>query len=136
MDAQTGFARAIAEAARTRNQRRSLENTLQTIVEVACNSVPGFEQVGIATLRKDGTVETKAATGDLVRNLTPPPDIGCRGGRLLDDRQRPLRSHWRSKQQMQRRCAVDGDRLPTPPLRHLAGLRSRHDTSHQDLPMK
>jgi hypothetical protein len=72
MDAQTGFARAIAEAARTRNERRSLENTLQTIVEVACNSVPGFEQVGIETLRKDGTVETKAATGDLVRNLTPP----------------------------------------------------------------
>jgi GAF domain-containing protein len=39
---------------------------LQTIVEVACNSVPGFDQVGIATLHKNGSIETKAFTGDLV----------------------------------------------------------------------
>jgi GAF domain-containing protein len=41
---------------------------LQTIVEVACNSVPGFDQVGIATLHK-GKVETRAFTGDLVLRL-------------------------------------------------------------------
>ena len=69
MTAPTHFADAIAEAARTLNHHRSLDETLQTIVEVACNSVPGFEQVGISTLHKDGTVQTKAFTGDLVLPL-------------------------------------------------------------------
>ena len=46
------YALSISEAARTLNKPRSLEDTLQTIVEVACNSVPGFDQVGIATLEK------------------------------------------------------------------------------------
>lgn len=63
------FAGSIAEAARTLNQPRSLDETLQTIVEVACNSVPGFDQVGIATLHKGGTVQTRAFTGDLVLGL-------------------------------------------------------------------
>jgi GAF domain-containing protein len=63
------FSGSIAEAARTLNQPRSLDETLQTIVEVACNSVPGFDQVGIATLRKEGTVQTRAFTGDLVLGL-------------------------------------------------------------------
>jgi GAF domain-containing protein len=62
------FVQSIAEAARTLNQPRGLDETLQTIVEVACNSVPGFDQVGIATLTK-GKVETRAFTGDLVLPL-------------------------------------------------------------------
>jgi GAF domain-containing protein len=68
---QTGsaFADSIAEAARTLNQPRSLEDTLRTIVEVASNSVPGFDQVGIATLHKPDRVETRAFTGDLVPRL-------------------------------------------------------------------
>ena len=69
MQSDSAFARSIAEAARTLNQPRSLDETLQTIVEVACNSVPGFDQVGIATLHKKGTVETRAFTGDLVLRL-------------------------------------------------------------------
>jgi GAF domain-containing protein len=63
------FAGSIAEAARTLNQPRSLDETLQTIVEVACNSVPGFDQAGIATLHKRGAVQTRAFTGDLVPAL-------------------------------------------------------------------
>jgi GAF domain-containing protein len=62
-------AQSIAEAARTLHQPRSLDDTLQTIVEVACNSVPGFDQVGIATLERKGKVETRAFTGVLVPRL-------------------------------------------------------------------
>ena len=52
------FSRSISEAARTLNRARTLPDTLQTIVEVACNSVPGFDQVGIATLEGKGQVQT------------------------------------------------------------------------------
>lgn len=69
MLATSDFARSIAEAVRTLNKPRSLDDTLQTIVEVACNSVPGFEHVGIATLAKKGRIETRAFTGDLVLRL-------------------------------------------------------------------
>ncbi len=67
--ATSDVAESIAEAARTLNKPRSLDDTLQTIVEVACNSVPGFEHVGIATLERNGEVETRAFTGDLVQRL-------------------------------------------------------------------
>jgi GAF domain-containing protein len=66
---KSAFAQSIAEAARTLNQPRNLDETLQTIVEVACNSVPGFDQVGIATLHKRDKVKTRAFTGDLVLRL-------------------------------------------------------------------
>jgi len=69
MDAPTDFAESIDQAARTLNQHRSLDQTLRTIVEVACNSVPGFDQVGIATVQKRGNIETRAFTGDLVLHL-------------------------------------------------------------------
>ena len=70
MQAVSDFTQSIAEAARTLNQPRSLDATLQTIVEVACNSVPGFDQVGIATLhKKKDKVKTRAFTGDLVLRL-------------------------------------------------------------------
>jgi GAF domain-containing protein len=69
MHPASDFAQSIAEAARTLNQPRSLDETLQTIVEVAGNCVPGFDQVGIATLQKKGEVETRAFSGDLVVRL-------------------------------------------------------------------
>ncbi len=69
MPPASDFALSISEAARTLNKPRSLEDTLQTMVEVACNSVPGFDHVGIATLEKKGVVETRAFTGDLVLRL-------------------------------------------------------------------
>jgi len=70
MQTVSAFTQSIAEAARTLNQPRSLDETLQTIVEVACNSVPGFDQVGIATLhKKKDRVKTRAFTGDLVLRL-------------------------------------------------------------------
>lgn len=42
---------------------------MQTIVEVACNSVPGFDHAGISAVEKKGTIETKACTSDLVLRL-------------------------------------------------------------------
>ena len=69
MPATTDYALSIAEAARTLYRPRCLDDTLQTIVEVACNSVPGFDHVGIATMARKGHVETRAFTGDLVPPL-------------------------------------------------------------------
>lgn len=69
MNARRDVGQAIVEAARTINQQQSLDQTLQRIVEVVRDSVPGFDQVGLSTLRKDGTVETRAFAGDLVLQL-------------------------------------------------------------------
>jgi GAF domain-containing protein len=69
MHSDSALAQSIVEAARTLNQPRGLDETLQTIVEVACRSVPGFDQVGIATLPRHGAVQTRTFTGDLVLRL-------------------------------------------------------------------
>lgn len=69
MLASSDYAQSIAEAARTLNKPRSLDDTLQTIVEVACNSVPGFDYAGIATLEKHRDIQTRAFTDDLVLPL-------------------------------------------------------------------
>jgi GAF domain-containing protein len=69
MNPRPDVGQAIADAARSINHRRTLDETLQAIVEVARASVPGFDEVGISTLHKDGKVQTRAATGDLVHQL-------------------------------------------------------------------
>ena len=61
--------RAVAEAARTIHQSRNLGETLHNIAEAARASVPGFDQVGISVMHRNGSVETMAATGDLVLRL-------------------------------------------------------------------
>lgn len=60
---------AVTEAARTINQCRTLADTLQAIADVARDSLPGFDQVGISTIHSGGKVRTEAATGDLVHQL-------------------------------------------------------------------
>ena len=60
---------ALAEAARTINQPRSVEETLETIAFTARSSIPGFDDVGISLMHRDGVVETKAATDELVWTL-------------------------------------------------------------------
>jgi len=62
-------AHALAAAARTLYQQETLEDTLQTIAEVARESVHGFDHVGISTIDKRGKVTTRAAAGDLVQPL-------------------------------------------------------------------
>jgi GAF domain-containing protein len=63
------MARALAEAARTINSPRTLEETLDAIVHAAQASVPGFDHVGISVVHGRDKVETKAATGQLVWEL-------------------------------------------------------------------
>jgi len=70
MDERAEISAAINAAARTINDKqRSLNDTLQTIVNVARETLPGFDEVGISTFDGRGNVETKAATGDLVHTL-------------------------------------------------------------------
>src|SRR3954451_19538471 len=65
----TDFTSALAQAARTINQPRSMEETLQAITRTARENIPGFDEVGISLLHADGKVETMAATGELVWRL-------------------------------------------------------------------
>ncbi len=62
-------ARALADAARSINSARTLEDTLDAIVRATVGSVPGFDHVGISTVGRDGGIETKAATDRLVWDL-------------------------------------------------------------------
>lgn len=66
---RTAITDALTSAARTMRQETSLEEALQAVAEAARASVPGFDAVGISTVAKDGTVQTRAATDDLVRTL-------------------------------------------------------------------
>lgn len=56
----------FADAARVMTQPRTLEDALETIVEAAQRSVPGFDAVGISTVDSKGNPQTRARTGDLV----------------------------------------------------------------------
>ncbi len=69
MTSSSDIGRAVAAATRTINQPLSVDETLQAISDAACRSVPGFDQVGISTMTKGGALETRAATGELVKQL-------------------------------------------------------------------
>jgi GAF domain-containing protein len=62
-------ASALADAARTINSPLSLEETLETIVRTARDTVPGIDEVGVTIAHRNGLMETAAATSDLVRQL-------------------------------------------------------------------
>lgn len=62
-------AAALDVAARTINSSPTVEGTLDAIVHAAKASVPGFDEVGVSIVHHDGTIETKAATGQLVWDL-------------------------------------------------------------------
>lgn len=62
-------AAALADAARAINSPGTLDETLDAIVHAARASVPGFDHVGISIVHRDGRIETRAATGQLVREL-------------------------------------------------------------------
>jgi GAF domain-containing protein len=63
------FTTALAEAARAINRPQTVEETLQAIAHTARHNIPGFDQIGVSLVHSDGTVETMAATGDLVWQL-------------------------------------------------------------------
>ena len=65
----TDVARTVAAAARALYEGQTLDDTLQRIVEVARESVPGFDQVGISTVDRRNGAQTRASAGDLVHRL-------------------------------------------------------------------
>src|SRR4051794_16070955 len=69
MNDRPDLASALAEAARTIGAGRDLASTLDTIVHVARDSLPEIDEVGVTIVHADGTVETKAATGQPVHDL-------------------------------------------------------------------
>jgi GAF domain-containing protein len=60
---------AIARIARAINAPNDLASQLGVIVDVARNSMPEIDHAGISVAHRDGCVETKAATSDLVHEL-------------------------------------------------------------------
>ena len=66
------LAQALAEAGRALHDpgpRGGLDGTLEAIASTARDAVPGFDHVGVAVVRGDGTAATVASTGRLVREL-------------------------------------------------------------------
>jgi transcriptional regulator with GAF, ATPase, and Fis domain len=69
MNQRVQIADAITRVARAVNAPNDLQCQLDTIVKVARDSMPEIDHVGVSVAHRDGTVETKAATGDLVHQL-------------------------------------------------------------------
>ena len=69
MTGPSHVAAALAEAARTINNQLPLDETLDVIARAAQHTVPGLEHVGISITHKDGSIETKAGTDQLVWEL-------------------------------------------------------------------
>jgi GAF domain-containing protein len=63
------IARSLAESARAINAPQTLDDTLDAIVRSTLASVPGFDHVGISILHRDGRIETKAGTDQVVWEL-------------------------------------------------------------------
>jgi transcriptional regulator with GAF, ATPase, and Fis domain len=68
MNPRVQIADAIRRVARAVNAPNDLQSQLDTIVAVA-RAMPEIDHAGISVAHRDGTVETKAATGDLVHHL-------------------------------------------------------------------
>jgi GAF domain-containing protein len=63
------IADVLAQVAQEINSPESLAATLQSIVHTARRSLPGIDHVGVSVAQRNGRVETKAATGELVLEL-------------------------------------------------------------------
>jgi GAF domain-containing protein len=68
-DQKFRIAQALGEASKLVNVPQSLDETLRAITGAALHAVPGFDHVGISITHRDGTIETKSATDQLVRDL-------------------------------------------------------------------
>ena len=65
----TGIAAAVDEAARTINAPRGMQERLAAIVQAALDTVPGFDHVSVSVAYRDGPVQTRTASSDLVEKL-------------------------------------------------------------------
>ena len=69
MDDHLSLAASLAQAASEIHAPRSLTETLDAIAQAARQAVPGFDQAGVSVKRRDGRIETIAATDQLVWEL-------------------------------------------------------------------
>lgn len=69
MASRPNIAGALAQAAREINSQSDLDATLDAIVHAAVHSLPGIDHVGISIAYRDGKIETKAGTDQLVWDL-------------------------------------------------------------------
>lgn len=60
---------ALAEAARMMHAPRTLDETLDAIVQATLETVPGFNHVGLSITHRNGEIETRAGTDPLVWEL-------------------------------------------------------------------
>lgn len=63
------IAAALALAARAINRPRSMNATLKTVIEVARDSLPEIDEIGVSLAHSDGRIETQAHTGPIVLQL-------------------------------------------------------------------
>ena len=63
------IAASLAQSARVINTPQTIDETLDAIVRATLVSVPGFDHVGISVINRDGTIETAAATDQVVWEL-------------------------------------------------------------------
>jgi GAF domain-containing protein len=69
VEANVPIVEALAAAARTMNAASTSEETLDVIVQAAQSSLIGIDHVGVSVVDKNGSIETAAATDDLVRQV-------------------------------------------------------------------
>jgi len=69
MPGPTEVATVLTEAAKTIDHPASLDETLDAVVHAARDTIPGFEHVGISIIHRNGRIETKAGTDQLVWEL-------------------------------------------------------------------
>ncbi|WP_432476147.1 GAF and ANTAR domain-containing protein [Nocardioides sp. GXQ0305] len=70
MDADsTRISEAITEVARLLHTPMDADETLAAIAHAARHTVPGFDHVGVSITHRDGTIETRAGTDQLVWDL-------------------------------------------------------------------
>jgi GAF domain-containing protein len=63
------IAAALTQAARDINSPRDLDSTLDAIVHTAQRSLPGIDHVGISIAHRNGKIETRAGSDQLVWEL-------------------------------------------------------------------
>lgn len=64
--AGSSLADVLAAAARTIDHQTNLADTLDSIASAAQLSIPDIDEVGISIMHRNGRIETRAATGQLV----------------------------------------------------------------------
>jgi GAF domain-containing protein len=68
-DHELRIATALTEAAKLMHAPATLDETLDAIIQATLKTVPGFDHVGISITHRDGTIETRSGSDQLVWEL-------------------------------------------------------------------